>query len=96
MQYIELKADKSPIRENYKKKYNSFENLENAGAMLNENVVLIDFDGDNKDENKIIEFIDTTYPTLKVITTKGIHFYYAKPHNLKLKKSMIDTITVSV
>lgn len=94
MQYIELKADKSPIRENYKKKYNSFENLENAGAMLNENVVLIDFDGDNKDENKIIDYIDTTYPTLKVITTKGVHFYYAKPHNLKLKKSMIDTITV--
>ena len=94
MQYIELKADKSPIKENYKRKYNSYENLENAGVMLNDNVVLIDFDGDNKDENKIIEFIDTTYPTLKVITTKGVHFYYAKPHNLKLKKSMIDTITV--
>lgn len=94
MKYIELKEDKSPITENYKRRYDTFDNLENAGVILNDNVVLIDFDKDNKNESKIIEYIDSTYPTLKVITTKGVHFYYAKPHNLKLKKSMIDTITV--
>lgn len=92
IEYVALKKDKSPI--SLRKKYNSFDNLENAGVILNDNVVLIDFDNDNKNESQIIEYIDNTYPTLKVITDKGVHFYYAKPQNLKLKKSMTDTITV--
>ncbi len=93
LEYVELKEDKSPI--SLRKKYNGFEDLENAGVLLNDNVVLIDFDNDNVNEDKIINYIDTTYPTLKVITTKGVHFYYSLPQNLILKKkSMIDTITV--
>ena len=92
LKYVELKEDKSPI--SLRKKYDNFDNLENAGVMLNDNVVLIDFDNDNKKENQIIEYIDKTYPTLKVKTDKGVHFYYAKPQSLTLKKSMIDTITV--
>lgn len=92
LEYVALKEDKSPI--SLRKKYDNFDNLENAGVLLNDNVVLIDFDNDNKNESQIIEYIDKTYPTLKVITDKGVHFYYAKPQNLTLKKSMIDTITV--
>lgn len=93
LKYVELKENKSPI--SLRKKYDGFEDLENAGVLLNDNVVLIDFDNDNINEDKIINYIDTTYPTLKVITTKGVHFYYSLPQNLILKKkSMIDTITV--
>lgn len=92
MYFIELNEDKSPI--NMKKRYNSFGNLENAGMLLADDVILIDFDGDNASENKIIEYIENNYPTLKVITDKGVHFYYSKPRNVNFKKSMIDTITV--
>lgn len=97
MQFIELNNDKSPKTKGKLDKitYNSFDNLENAGVLLNDTVVLVDFDNDNKNERRIIDYIDTTYPTLKVITTKGVHFYYYLPKNLTLKKkSMIDTITV--
>lgn len=97
MQFIELNNDKSPKTKGKLDKitYNSFDNLENAGVLLNDTVVLVDFDNDNKNECRIIDYIDTTYPTLKVITTKGVHFYYYLPKNLTLKKkSMIDTITV--
>ncbi len=96
MQFIELNNDKSPKTKGKLDKitYNSFDNLENAGVLLNDTVVLVDFDNDNKNERRIIDYIDTTYPTLKVITTKGVHFYYYLPKNLTLKKkSMIDTIT---
>ena len=97
MQFIELNNDKSPKTKGKLDKitYNSFDNLENAGVLLNDTVVLVDFDNDNKNERRIIDYIDTTYPTLKVITTKGVHFYYYLPKNLTLKKkSLIDTITV--
>lgn len=97
MQFIELNNDKSPKNKGKLDRitYNSFDNLENAGVLLNDTVVLVDFDNDNKNERQIIDYIDTTYPTLKVITTKGVHFYYSLPKNLTLKKkSMIDTITV--
>lgn len=97
LKYIELNNDKTPKNKGKldKEIYESFDNLENAGVLLNDNVVLIDFDGDNINEDKIINYIDTTYPTLKVITTKGVHFYYSIPKKLKLKKkSMIDTINV--
>lgn len=96
MEFIELNKNKTPKNKGKIDKvvYSSFEDLENAGVLLTDNVVLIDFDNDNNNEDKIINYIDTTYPTLKVITTKGVHYYYSLPQNLKLKKSMIDTITV--
>lgn len=92
LEFIETKKDKSPINRN--KKYDSFEQLENAGLLLNDNVVVVDFDNDNKNENKIIEYIDNTYNTLKVITDKGVHFYYSKPTNSTKIKSNSDVITV--
>lgn len=97
LNFIELNNDKRPKNKGRidETVYNSFEHLENAGVLLNDNIVLVDFDNDNKNECQIIDYIDTTYPTLKVITTKGVHFYYSLPKNLTLKKkSMIDTIAV--
>lgn len=92
LEFIETNADKKPI--NRHKTYSSFEGLENAGLLLNDNVVVVDFDNDNKNENKIIEYIDNTYNTLKVITDKGVHFYYSKPTEIPKIKSNSDVITV--
>ena len=96
LKFIELNSDKTPKVNGKidKMTYNTCENLENAGVLLNENVVLVDFDNDNINEQKIIDYFDTNFPTLKVKTTKGYHFYYSKPENLKIKKSIIDVITV--
>lgn len=96
LEYIELTEEKKP-----KKRGNlraniiySFEDVENAGILLKDDVVLVDFDNDNTNESKIIQYIEQNYPTLKVKTNKGYHFYYSKPKELKIQKSMIDTITL--
>ena len=90
-----IETDEKKKAKNYYKRYDTFEHLENAAVMLENNVIVVDFDNDNINEDKIIEYIDTHFPTLKVITDKGVHFYYSLPQNLQLKnKSMIDVITV--
>ena len=96
LNFIELTERKGPKKKGKLRDHilHSFENLENAGLLLNDNVVLIDFDSDNINESKIIEYIEQNYPTQKVKTNKGCHFYYSKPKELKMQKSMIDTITI--
>lgn len=90
-----IETDEKKKAKNYYKRYDTFEHLENAAVMLENNVIVVDFDNDNINEDKIIEYIDTHFPTLKVITDKGVHFYYSLPQNLKLKnKCMTDVITV--
>lgn len=96
LEFIELTEKKAPkkkgrLRDNI---LHSFEDLENAGILLNDDTVLVDFDNDNINERNIIEYIEQNYPTLKVKTNKGYHLYYSKPKELKMQKSMIDTITV--
>lgn len=83
MTYIELNGDKSP-KYGFKPTYKTMEGLENAGVLLNTKVVLVDFDNDNVNEEKIIEYIKKEYPTLTVKTTKGTHFYYTKPDDVKI------------
>lgn len=68
-------------------------NLHNAGLLLNEDVVLVDFDNDNADEATIIQYLAKEYPTQTVRTTRGVHFYYAKPLGAVIK-STSDKITV--
>lgn len=96
LEFIELTKNKSPKNRGKLRDHivNSFENLENAGLILNCNTILVDFDGDNIDENKTIDYIDKNYHTLKVITNKGVHFYFSRPKDLKMDKSLIDTISV--
>ena len=53
LQYVELKEDKSRITRKGMS-YESMNGLRNAGLLLNDNVVLVDFDNDNKNENKIM------------------------------------------
>ena len=93
LRFIELNQDKSP-KTDYSVTYPTMDNLENAGLMLNNDVVLIDFDGDNKEKEKwIIEQLKLNYPTLTIKTDKGYHFYYSKPSDIIIK-SKSDVITV--
>lgn len=91
LKYIELNEDKEPINRSIT--HPSCEKLVNAGLMLNDEVVVVDFDNDNKDENKILEYLEKEYPTLIVKTDKGKHFYFSKPTNIEIK-NWADTITV--
>lgn len=96
LEFIELTENKNPKHRGKLRDHivYSFENLENVGLLLNDNVVIVDFDNDNIDEYKIIDYIDKNYHTQKVITNKGVHFYFSRPQDLKMSKSLIDTITV--
>jgi len=91
MKFVELNNDKSP-KYGLTMTHKIMECLENAGVLLNTKVVLVDFDNDNVNEEKIVNYIKKEYPTLTVKTTKGIHFYYAKPENVKIGCDT-DTIT---
>lgn len=92
LRFIELNEDKSP-KTSYDVTYPSMDHLNSAGIMLNNNVVLVDFDGDNGEKEKgIIEYIKLNYPTLTITTTKGYHFYFSKPSDIVIK-SKSDVIT---
>lgn len=92
LKFLELNEDKSP-KTNFTDTKNSYEELENAGLLLNDEIVVVDFDGDNKNESKILEAIETLYPsTLRIKTDKGKHFYFSKPIGIEIK-NWTDTIT---
>lgn len=92
LKFIELNEDKSP--KNRDITYLDMANLTNAGLLLNDSVVVIDFDKDNGiQEEKIIKYIIQYYPTLMVKTTKGYHLYYSKPKDILIKGN-VDIITV--
>lgn len=76
LKYIELSED------NNKKPNHSFDifstdhtNYNNAGVILNKNLVVVDFDERSQAADKIFE----TYPTLKVHTKRGFHLWYKRP-----------------
>lgn len=92
LKYIELDESKRPVT-NFDTTYTSLDKLDNAGLLLNNKVVVVDFDNDNVNESKIIEYFKTRYPTLMVKTTRGYHFYYSKPKDLTIKNGA-DKITV--
>lgn len=90
--YIELNDDKTP-KTNFDTIVIDITKIDNAGILLNSNVVLVDFDGDNENEKRIIEHIQTKYPTLTVKTDRGVHLYYKRPKELKVSAGA-DKITV--
>lgn len=93
MKFIELNEDKSP-KTKFDVNYPTMDQLYNAGLLLNDSVVVIDFDGDNKEkEPYIIDYIKSNHPTLMVKTNRGVHFYYSKPLWVNVK-SKPDVITV--
>lgn len=92
LKFLELKDDKQPAT-SFDTTYTSLDKLDNAGLLLNNKVVVVDFDNDNKNESEIIEYFKQRYPTLMIKTTRGYHFYYSKPTDVVIKNGA-DKITV--
>lgn len=92
LKYLELNDEKQPVT-SFDITYTSLDKIDNAGLLLNNKVVVVDFDNDNVNEKSIIEYFKSHYPTLTVKTTRGIHFYYSKPEGLTIKNGA-DKITV--
>ena len=92
LKFLELNDDKQPVT-NFDTTYTSLDKLDNAGLLLNNKVVVVDFDNDNENEDGIIEYFKQHYPTLTIKTTRGIHFYYSKPSDVAIKNGA-DKITV--
>ncbi len=69
------------------------EKMFDAGLLLTNNIVVVDFDGDNENEINIINYFLQRYPTFNVKTNKGYHLYYKKPKEIKIKP-VADKITV--
>lgn len=92
LKFLELKDDKQPAT-SFDTTYTSLDKLDNAGLLLNNKVVVVDFDNDNKNESEIIEYFKQRYPTLMIKTTRGYHFYYSKPNDVVIKNGA-DKITI--
>ena len=92
LKFLKLDDEKHPVT-SFDTTYPSLDSLDNAGLLLNNKVVVVDFDNDNVNENEIIDYFKSHYPTLTVKTTRGIHFYYAKPDDVTIKNGA-DKITV--
>ena len=92
LKFLELNDDKQPVT-SFDTTYTSLDKLDNAGLLLNNKVVVVDFDNDNENEDGIIEYFKLHYPTLTVKTTRGIHFYYSRPSDVAIKNGA-DKITV--
>lgn len=92
LKFIELNDNKQPVT-NFDTTYTSLDKLNNAGLLLNNKVVVVDFDNDNDNESEIIEYFKQRYPTLTIKTTRGIHFYYSKPTDITIKNGA-DKITL--
>jgi putative DNA primase/helicase len=92
LKFLELNDEKQPVT-NFDTTYTSLDKLDNAGLLLNNKVVVVDFDNDNDNESMIIEYFKQHYPTLTVKTTRGIHFYYSKPSDVVIKNGA-DKITL--
>lgn len=92
LKFLELNDEKQPVT-NFDTTYTSLDKLDNAGLLLNNKVVVVDFDNDNDNESEIIDYFKQHYPTLTVKTTRGIHFYYSKPSDVVIKNGA-DKITL--
>lgn len=92
LKFLELNDEKQPVT-SFDTTYTSLDKLDNAGLLLNNKVVVVDFDNDNENEERIIEYFKLHYPTLTIKTTRGIHFYYSKPSGVVIKNGA-DKITV--
>ena len=67
LKFLELNEQKQPVT-NFDTTYTSLDKLDNAGLLLNNKVVVVDFDNDNINEDRIIEYFKAHYPTLMIKT----------------------------
>ena len=92
LKFLELNDEKQPVT-SFDTTYTSLDKLDNAGLLLNNKVVVVDFDNDNVNEDKIIDYFKTHYPTLTIKTSRGIHFYYSVPSDVAIRNGA-DKITL--
>lgn len=92
LKFLELNDDKQPVT-SFDTTYTSLDKLDNAGLLLNNKVVVVDFDNDNINEPAIVDYFKQHYSTLMVKTTRGYHFYYSKPSDVVIKNGA-DKITL--
>lgn len=89
MNFIKLNNQKIPITKYnpkfYKDNYNEWNNV---GFIIGNNIIVLDFDNDNLNEKQITDYIKNKYPTLIVKTTRGKHFYYKMPLDYQFKKQV--------
>lgn len=78
LKFLELNEDKQPVT-SFDTTYTSLENLDNAGLLLNNKVVVVDFDNDNENESGIVEYFKSHYPTLTVNTKEVPIFIILSP-----------------
>jgi len=89
MNFIKLNNQKRPVTQFHPKFYKSdYKQWNNAGFVIGNNVIVLDFDNDNKNEKQITDYIEKTYPTLIVETTRGKHFYYKMPLEYQFRKQI--------
>lgn len=94
MKFIETNSNKVPVTKLEEQFYSdSVEQLNNAGLIIGNDIVVLDFDGDNVNEEQIMNYIDTNYPTLCVTTSRGKHYYYSMPNDYQFKRRT-DSISV--
>jgi hypothetical protein len=94
--YFKLKENKHPNVPDLtiKSAKDSMDGMEHAGLLIPPGYVVIDFDNDNTDEARYIEWVKQEYPTTWVTTNKGTHFYYKIPKKYVKKWSRgTDIIT---
>lgn len=93
MNFIKLNNQKRPLTPFNPKFYSdNYNRWNNAGFVIGNDVIVLDFDNDNENEKIIIDYIEKEYPTLIVKTTRGKHFYYKMPSKYKFTKS-IDALS---
>lgn len=80
--YIELNEDKTP-KSTFDKFYSDTSNLENAGLILEEDVVVVDFDTNGHLAEDILKIKRTRC----VLTNRGCHLYYKVPKDLSIKNT---------
>lgn len=89
MKFVKLNENKEPLTKLEEKCYeDTFKQWENAGLIIGTDVIVLDFDGDNPNEDKITEYIEKNYPTLCVKTNRGKHYYFAMPKEYKFNHSV--------
>lgn len=79
LRYIEL--DGKVPKHDFKTFSTDHKNYDDAGVILNNQIVVIDFD----DYNDVGNIIHDIAPTLKVYTDRGFHLYYKRPKTDSIK-----------
>lgn len=89
MHFIKINNQKRPLTPFDPKYYSDdYNRWNNSAFIIGNDVIILDFDGDNPNDKSIMDYIEKEYPTLIVKTTRGKHFYYKMPKKYRFPKSV--------